>query len=313
MGLIVAVPLRRVGFGLDFGGLPPQDSVDTVFGMYVITPIYFSSHTLLKASFLAFYARIFGSPGLGLRFFGMCELASLLRWSHWLNMMLGLILVCLSLGQCSPPSYFWTQWARAHDGRCPINLTALLWSQSVSNVMLDFWVLVLPLSQIPRLNKSWAAKVGVAAMFSLGIITTIVSVIRVIKFSAVGIVCACFPGLRLFALVTIPRTWRWLHRSLGGSRTGSHLSSGPSNLVRTGASEPHSARRAVGGSLLEPTAVEKEDDEPPPPTSHSSAWGEDGEAHTLTDEELWIARPASVPLPARAYRGDANAARRGTD
>ncbi|KAL8301057.1 hypothetical protein RB593_000046 [Gaeumannomyces tritici] len=236
MGLIVAVPLRRVGFGLDFGGLPPQDSVDTVFWMYVMTPIYFSGHTLLKASFLAFYARIFGSPGLGLHFLGMCDLASLLRWSHWLNMMLGLALVCLSLGQCSPVSYFWTQWVRANGGRCPVNLSVLLWSQIISNVMLDFW----------------AAKLRVAAMFSLGIITTIVSVIRVIKFtcalvdpeginvtatmwsiaeSAIGIVCACMPDLRMFALVTIPRTWRWLHRSLGGSRIGSDLSSRPSNLV----------------------------------------------------------------------------------
>ncbi|EJT73597.1 hypothetical protein GGTG_07453 [Gaeumannomyces tritici R3-111a-1] len=122
MGLIVAVPLRRVGFGLDFGGPPPQDSVDTVFWMYVMTPICFSAHTLLKASFLAFYARIFGSPELGLRFLGMCDLASLLRWFQWLNMLLGLTLDCLSLGP---------QWVRANGGRRPVNLSVLLWECSL--------------------------------------------------------------------------------------------------------------------------------------------------------------------------------------
>ncbi|KAL8393925.1 hypothetical protein RB595_003620 [Gaeumannomyces hyphopodioides] len=345
MGVIVAVPLERLGFGVDFAVLSLRDAADTVYWLYLMTAIYFSTHTFLKAFFIAFYMRIFGRSGTGLRFLGICDLASLLLWSQWLNLIIGLLLLCLSLGQCSPVSYFWTQWVGDHNGHCPVNLTLLFWSQSATNVIMDVWMLVLPLSQILQVKKSRTARLGVAAMFSLGIITTIVSIIRVIEFtcglanpeginvtvaiwsiteSAVGIVCACLPGLRLFVLVTIPQAWRWLQRSLGGTRIGSHLSCEPSQLARTGASGSQRMRRTVGGSLLEPTIIGKEEQElgAAPysriggdelrPTSRSGVGGKNDDVYPLTDIKPWIERPSSVPLPPSAHRGDTDSASRGS-
>lgn len=51
------------------------------------------------------------------------------------------------------------------------------------NVVLDAWMLVLPFTQLYKLNHPWRKKLGIFAMFSVGIFLTIVGAIRVHNLS----------------------------------------------------------------------------------------------------------------------------------
>ncbi|KAM6517657.1 hypothetical protein FSOLCH5_008624 [Fusarium solani] len=52
-------------------------------------------------------------------------------------------------------------------------------SHGALNVALDIWMLILPLSQLVKLGVKFKKKVGVIAMFSVGIFLTTVSTIRI--------------------------------------------------------------------------------------------------------------------------------------
>ncbi|KAI6371841.1 hypothetical protein MCOR25_003869 [Pyricularia grisea] len=282
MGIIIGVPLEQAALGRDLWTLSKQQLIDTGYWIYVAEPIYMSSHAFLKASFLFFYLRVFGLAGSVSYFFGLCPMRPLLLGTLWVNLVISIILVGLSIGQCSPISYAWTQWVEDGPGTC-IQSGKLLWAQAISSMLLDFWILALPLSQIARLQRSLPTKLGVAAMFSLGIITTAVSIVRArildttatsdnpgmmlansatwsMVESSVGIVCACLPGMRKFIVRTIPQAWSWAGRSLG-SRT-----SGSTDAQRQQQQDRHAPRssvprrlRKMSGSLLESTVMGADD------------------------------------------------------
>jgi hypothetical protein len=46
----------------------------------------------------------------------------------------------------------------------------LVWANAASSIVLDLWMLVLPLSQLRVLQLHWKKKVGVALMFSVGVL-----------------------------------------------------------------------------------------------------------------------------------------------
>lgn len=50
--------------------------------------------------------------------------------------------------------------------------------QAVVNVLLDFYILVIPLQQVYKLNMEFQRKLGVAAIFGVGLVACIVSVVR---------------------------------------------------------------------------------------------------------------------------------------
>ncbi|TLD27340.1 hypothetical protein PspLS_05124 [Pyricularia sp. CBS 133598] len=284
MGVIIGVPLQRAALGRDLWTLSKQQLIDTGYWIYVAEPIYMSSHAFLKASFLFFYLRVFGLVGSVSYFFGLCSMRPLLMGTLWVNLVIAIIIVGLSIGQCSPISFAWTQWAEDSSGTC-IQSGKLLWAQAISSMLLDFWILALPLSQIARLHRSWPTKLGVAAMFSLGIITTAVSIVRArvldttassdnpgmmlsnsatwsMVESSVGIVCACLPGMRRFMVRTIPQAWSWAGRSLGSGTAGSTKSQRQQPYDRHAPRSSVPRRlRTLSGSLLEPTMIGADDDD----------------------------------------------------
>ncbi|GKU15511.1 unnamed protein product, partial [Fusarium langsethiae] len=99
------------------------------------------------------------------------------------------------------------------------------------NIALDIWILAIPLSQLKKMNLDWRKKIGVGIMFSVGIIVTIMSILRltatiragtgmgsnnptweylaVTKWStiecSVGIMCACMPSLRMLLVQIFPK------------------------------------------------------------------------------------------------------------
>lgn len=108
-------------------------------------------------SLLLFYLRIFPSQTM------RCLLVGTIVF----DVVFGVSFVIASVVQCIPLDYFWNMWDGEHQGHC-ININALGWANAIISIVLDFWMLALPLSQLRLLRLHWKKKVAVAFMFMVG-------------------------------------------------------------------------------------------------------------------------------------------------
>lgn len=184
--------------------------------LYALEVLYFLQIALIKLTLLFFFLRIFPKP--------------LIRRLLWgtvaFNVICGLAFVIVAIFQCQPISYYWTSWDRERPGKC-VNINAVAWSNAIISIVLDIWMLALPLYEIFHLQLSWRKKISVAVMFCVGTFVTVVSILRlqslvhfatsnnptwdqaeVIKWSNieinVGIICACLPALRVILVKLFP-------------------------------------------------------------------------------------------------------------
>jgi hypothetical protein len=69
--------------------------------------------------------------------------------------------------QCSPVSYNWNGWDGEHEGSC-VKKNTLVVTAAALNIVLDFWVIALPMPKVLRLQASITTKLQVIFMFSVG-------------------------------------------------------------------------------------------------------------------------------------------------
>ncbi|KLO96752.1 integral membrane protein PTH11 [Fusarium fujikuroi] len=126
-----------------------------------------------------------------------------------------------------PISFYWKGWDQLHKGHC-IGINGLAWAIAAVGIILDLWMLAIPISQLIHLQMKWKRKLAVASMFGVGTFVTVVSILRLRYLVAfgnssnptwdsfdtcywsvielnVGIWCACMPNLRVLMLKTFPR------------------------------------------------------------------------------------------------------------
>ncbi|KAL1854458.1 hypothetical protein VTK73DRAFT_8740 [Phialemonium thermophilum] len=204
------------GLGKDVWTLPFGHITRFLQYFYVTEIIYFLEVTLLKASILLFYLRIF--PARHTR---------RLLWATLVfNGLFGLAFVVGAVFQCRPIRYYWLQWDGEHRGTC-LNVNALGWANAAISIAVDLWMLGIPLFELRHLNLHWKKKVGVALMFVIGTFVTVVSILRlrslvtfanssnptwdnydVVLWSTVelnvGYICACMPTTRLMLVRLFP-------------------------------------------------------------------------------------------------------------
>lgn len=136
-----------------------SSQADSLQWIWISQILYVCCVYLTKLSILCFYLRVFVEQGLA-------------RQTY---VLLGLTAVCfvvvlfLSIFQCSPVSYVWTSWDRVHQGHC-LPLSATMYLNAVPNIALDCLVLALPLPTLLRLNLDTGKKIGLLIVFSLGIL-----------------------------------------------------------------------------------------------------------------------------------------------
>ncbi|UNI23364.1 hypothetical protein JDV02_009188 [Purpureocillium takamizusanense] len=253
-GIVLGVPtiivntlgLTRHGLGRDAWTLPPEELADFVLYFYVMEVLYLTLMAMVKLALSLFYLGIF--PGVGIR--------RLLWGTAAFNVAVGISAVAAAIFQCTPISYYWTQWVADTPGTC-IDINLVGWVHGSINVAVDIWLLAIPLSQIRRLELHWKKKVGVAIMFLTGIFATIVSILRfqsLIHFANslnptwdqwnvawwstieinIGIICACLPTLRLMLVRLFPRALSSSADYHGGNVTTTTTSSATANTGRGG-------------------------------------------------------------------------------
>lgn len=145
------------GLGRDIWTLEPA-SVSR-FGLFFFTLIvlYFAQVALLKLAILFFYLSIFPTP----------IIRELLWGTVIFNSLYGATFVLVAIFQCQPVHYFWTRWSGTYTGRC-LDTNAITWSNAAISILLDIWMLAIPLSRLGALQMNWKKKVGVGMMFCVG-------------------------------------------------------------------------------------------------------------------------------------------------
>ncbi len=163
--LIVGVPSMVLtshgmisnGLGRDIWTLTPKQITNFVHAFYGMEILYFLQVSLLKLTLLFFYLRIFPAPTI-----------KRVIWATAIfDCCFGVLFVLLAIFQCSPINFYWKTWDGEHKGKC-LNVNALGWANAAISIVLDFWMLALPISQLFHLKLHWKKKVGVAMMFVVG-------------------------------------------------------------------------------------------------------------------------------------------------
>lgn len=120
---------------------------------------YMASLGFTKIGILGFYLRVF--PGETFR--RIC----------WISIGICVAYIpafCLAtIFHCSPVSYTWTSWTGETVGTCD-NFNAFAWSHAIINIILDLFIMALPLREIWRLNMGRRKRIMLLIMFCVGIL-----------------------------------------------------------------------------------------------------------------------------------------------
>ncbi|KAM0281224.1 hypothetical protein ACHAQH_003655 [Verticillium albo-atrum] len=159
LGVITAVQgLAANGLGRDIWTLPWSMLITFAKFFYVMQIMYFMHVPLLKTAMLFFFLQIFPDP--------LCQ--RLLRGTVAVNVVGGIAFLAVAVLQCLPVENNWERFeGSSSHGRC-VNINAMGWANAVFNIILDIWMLVLPLTQVVKLSLHWKKKLGVALMFGVG-------------------------------------------------------------------------------------------------------------------------------------------------
>ncbi|KAI3398753.1 hypothetical protein diail_8620 [Diaporthe ilicicola] len=122
---------------------------------------------MIKISICFFYMRIFQSPGF-----------QKVMWATQIfNVLTMLVFFLVGWAQCRPLNLFWQGWDGEHKGSC-FNINAFAYAHSAVNIAIDLWMLILPATQVWRLNMTLKKKLAVTLMFACGILLTTISITR---------------------------------------------------------------------------------------------------------------------------------------
>ena len=134
--------------------------------------------------------------------------------------------------QCHTISNAWKSWDSPHPRRGCTNLNAAAWAHAAISIVIDLWMLAVPLYEVFHLQLSIQKKLNVCIMFFFGTFATIISIFRlryliffatsqnpswdqfgVVLWSTIelniGLICASLPALRgifLHILASSPGT-----------------------------------------------------------------------------------------------------------
>jgi hypothetical protein len=115
---------------------------------------------MVKSAVLCFFLRIF--PDSRFRIIVKCTLA--------FNFLTGITFFVLIFFQTHPLSLFWEGWEKQQAHLVMLGIITLTLPHAGLSLLLDVWMLVLPLTQLWGLGLKIRKKLGVIAMFSVGIL-----------------------------------------------------------------------------------------------------------------------------------------------
>ena len=145
------------GLGHDIWAVPFPKVTAFARSVYALEILYFLQIVLLKATLLFFFLRIFPSQ----------MTRRLIQYTLIFNTIYGISFMIIAIFPCQPVSHYWTNWSQETKGRC-VDIGSLVWANATISIVLDVWMLALPLYEVFRLQMSWRKRIGVGLMFFVG-------------------------------------------------------------------------------------------------------------------------------------------------
>lgn len=157
--LVNYLALSKFGLSKDIWTLEPSAIMQFAISFYAQQVLYITLLACVKMTFLLFYLRIFTER----------RTQRLLWATIVVNTHFALGFIVLSAAQCRPIRYYWTQFVDEGFGACiPAHIVARI-NGGVSVVM-DIWIILIPLFQVNMLQLYWKRKVVVLLKFFTGIL-----------------------------------------------------------------------------------------------------------------------------------------------
>ncbi|SCV36303.1 related to integral membrane protein [Fusarium fujikuroi] len=146
------------------------DSLQQIYKiLFAYTFLYSASCAVIKISILLFYGRIFVSTEL---------LFSLsMKFGYFLSISYPMVIWITMGNVCRPLDHFWTQFAGT-NGTC-IDINKFFLALGIINMINDFYILLIPIPHIFRIQMSLRKKIGVVSILLLGGFVCAASVVRI--------------------------------------------------------------------------------------------------------------------------------------
>jgi hypothetical protein len=123
--------------------------------VYLCEVFYVITISLIKVSILIFYLQVF--PTRNFRNQCWTVLAFVVSSSF--------VFTVTTIFQCHPVSYVWNK--NIHGGKC-VNFNSVTWANGAVNILQDLLIIVLPISEVRKLQLGQKKKIGLYIMFGLG-------------------------------------------------------------------------------------------------------------------------------------------------
>ncbi|KXH47662.1 hypothetical protein CSAL01_07022 [Colletotrichum salicis] len=156
------------GLGLDIWVLHDYQITTFLRYLLMVQTLYIFVLAIIKASILLFFLRIFPEKKFRIAVW----------WTLAYDLFVGFIFIVFSLVQRQPTWLIWEGWRDKDLRGVILDLNKMGLAHGGMNIALDVWMLILPLTQLYKLNLKMKKKLGIIAMFSVGIFLTVVSIVR---------------------------------------------------------------------------------------------------------------------------------------
>ncbi|KAF4551619.1 Hypothetical protein D9617_13g101210 [Elsinoe fawcettii] len=241
LGLTICVLFEvKFGQGHHIQTLSLEQLTGLYKALYYSILFYQAGLVLNKVSILCQYYRIFPGKNIRLAIWIMAAVTGVYGfWSIFANMFM-----------CTPIPYFWNRGIAG--GKC-LDTTAVWFANAGINIVTDIIIFLLPMPALKALQLPKKQKIGLMFVFALGGFVCLTSILRlrslydvtkstdltwengpIAYWSSVevnvGIICACLPTLKAFAMKYFPNL---INSSKNGGATSSNRKTGTQMKTRT--------------------------------------------------------------------------------
>ncbi|RHZ61812.1 uncharacterized protein CDV56_107452 [Aspergillus thermomutatus] len=168
----INITMIQVGFGKNMWDVIPMDNITDVYKRFFgFVVLYKTQISLAKISVCLFLLRIFQSPAFRYTTYTIIGL----------NAAIGVTWVLVDSLRCNPVHLAWDGWTGEEPGKC-IDFTSATFANAFVNIAVDTVMVLMPVYEIVKLNLSGRKKLGVGVMFAMGLVLTVVAILRVVVF-----------------------------------------------------------------------------------------------------------------------------------
>ncbi|KAF9894850.1 hypothetical protein FE257_004471 [Aspergillus nanangensis] len=205
------------GFGSNIWDIVPMEDITALYKrFYGFVILYKAQISLAKISVCLFLLRIFQSRAFRYVTYIIIGLNAAIAFTWILTDSL----------RCMPPRLAWTGWAGEEPGKC-IDFMTATFANAFVNIAVDTVMVLMPVYEILKLNLNARKKAGVGIMFAMGLVLTVVAILRVVVFwfnrwgsnptvelqpivhwsvieVQIAVLCACLPTTRAMFVHLFP-------------------------------------------------------------------------------------------------------------